>query len=131
MKKKLIFIFLLSLSLNQISGNYILEEFESQYIHGQFANNIKGDMIIEYSKSNKYRLFYGIQKNGKSFFEENYIKKIEFSNNTDRLESKNIFVSFNNSNDNIQYLFSFSAYEAVAEIFDIERNINNYLNIII
>ena len=123
MKKNLIFIFLLSLSLNQISGNYVLEEFESQYIHGQFANNIKGDMIIEYSKSNKYRLFYGIQKNGKSFFEENYIKKIELGDNNDRLESKNIFVSFNNSNDNIQYLFSFSAYEAVAEIFDIERNI--------
>ena len=127
MKKNLIFIFLLSLSLNQISGNYVLEEFESQYIHGQFANNIKGDMIIEYSKSDNYRLFYGIQKNGKSFFEENYIKKIELGDNNDRLESKNIFVSFNNSNDNIQYLFSFSAYEAVAEIFDIERNINNYI----
>ena len=76
MKKYLIFIFLLFLSLSYISGDFILESFDSQYIHGQFANSLKGDMIVLYSESEGLnRLFYGIKKNGKGFFDGNYIKK--------------------------------------------------------
>ena len=123
MKKYLIFIFLLFLSLSYISGDFILESFDSQYIHGQFANSLKGDMIVLYSESEgQNRLFYGIKKNGKGFFDGNYIKKMTTSNK--RYESKNIFISFNNSNDNVQYLFGFSGYVGVTEIFDLEDLVN-------
>ena len=47
---------------------------------GQFATNLKGDMIAEYSNNdgnNLYkRLFFGLKKNGRGYFpDENSIKE--------------------------------------------------------
>ena len=106
MKKNLILImlFLLIIGISQTAkkvGNYTMEVFDSQfYMKGQFANNLKGDMVIEYSKDG-HRLFYGIRKNGNGFFDGEYIKEINLTGQY-RYESKNIFVSFNDSIDNTQ-----------------------------
>ena len=126
MKKNLILImlFLLIIGISQTAkkvGNYTMEVFDSQfYMKGQFANNLKGDMVIEYSKDG-HRLFYGIRKNGNGFFDGEYIKEINLTDKY-RYESKNIFVSFNDSNDNVQYLFSYGSYDSVSELYDFQEN---------
>ena len=79
------------------------------YRSGHFALNKNGDMIIEYSYD-KYRLFYGLKKNGKYFF-PNITKEIEIIN-TDgnstkiqRYESINSFISLiNDTNKEKEYL---------------------------
>ena len=79
------------------------------YRAGHFALNKNGDMIIEYSYD-KYRLFYGLKKNGKYFF-PNITKEIEIIN-TDgnstkiqRYESINSFISLiNDTNKEKEYL---------------------------
>ena len=89
-------------------------------------------MIIEYSY-NKYRLFYGLKQNGKSYFKEENettIKEIEISGNLyNRKYTKNIFISLN---DKTEYLFS-TGYNSITEIHNLESNeykiidTNNYL----
>ena len=100
---------------------------EKNYMKGQFAVNSKGDIIIEYSIEGS-RLFYGIKKNGKGFFNEEYIKKLQLNNKV-RYESENIFISLNNNNDNnIEYLLNFGANDTAVELFNFEENIDqNYI----
>ena len=94
------------------------------YRAGHFAFNSNGDMIIEYSYK-KFRLFFGVKKNGRPFFKdylgnESFIKKIEITKNYDcydRYETKNIFVSLNNG-ENKQFLFSTGA-DSITEIHSI------------
>ena len=100
---------------------------EKNYMKGQFAVNSKGDIIIEYSIEGS-RLFYGIKKNGKGFFNGEYIKKLQLNNKV-RYESENIFISLNNNNDNnIEYLLNFGANDTAVELFNFEENIDqNYI----
>ncbi len=69
---------------------------------GQFATNVKGDMIAEYSNNDGNslykRLFFGLKKNGRGYFpDENSIKEkdvkyIDTSTGYGRYESRNLFV---------------------------------------
>ena len=73
--------------------------------HSAFTSN--GDLIIEYSYQNQ-RLFYGLKSNGKHYFKENGIytptKSLTIEDNPFlRYESRNLFISLNNSNDNKEY----------------------------
>ena len=110
-------------------GDYYMEIFDSHgYMKGQFANNLNGDIIIEYS-INGDRLFYGIRKNGKGFFNGEYIKEINLGSKI-RYEAKNLFVSSNCSNDNTQYLLSVGADISVIELYKIEEDISQSGNYI-
>ena len=131
----LFFILLFQISKASIQdGNYIVEVFDSpaNMMHGQFAINSKGDMIIEYSEDNGLsRIFYGIKENEKGFFNGEYIKIIRLGDEQKRFESKNIFIYKNNSNDdNTQYLLSLGAYISVSELYNIDDNndISNTIN---
>ena len=97
------------------------------YRAGHFATNSQGNMIIEYSFEN-YRLFYGIDTNGKLLY-PNGAKEIEISNDTiasnvlNRYESVNIFASLvNDSNKEKEYLMSISSYITILELHDLENN---------
>ena len=88
-------------------------------------------MIIKFSYQN-HRLFYGLKKNGKHYFIENGThiptKYLKIQNNPNsRYESRNIFISKNNTNDNKEYLFSISTnssgQQIVTELHDLNRNI--------
>ena len=106
--------------------------FDSQhYRAGNFAINSNGDMIVEYS-NNSWRLFYGLKKNGRYYFngtnnDETPMKEIKITNseNNDiygRYESKNIFVSLEDDyNDNKQNLFSTSSFTSVTELYNIDN----------
>ena len=127
----LFFLLLFEISKTAEVDNYNMEIFdENNYMKGQFAVNSKGDVIIEYS-DNDLRLFYGIKKNGKGFFNGEYIKKLQLNNNV-RYESENIFISLKNSdNDDIQYLLNFGANDTAVELFNFEGNIGQSENYII
>ena len=102
------------------------------YRAGEFAENINGDIVIEYSDNSpgKSRLFYGLKQNGKNFFaNENSIKTIDTIDNDNgiyqRYESKNIFISLeDDTNKENQYLLSTSTYETLTELYDFQ--IDNY-----
>ena len=127
----LFFLLLFEIAKTAEVDNYNMEIFdENNYMKGQFAVNSKGDVIIEYS-DNDLRLFYGIKKNGKGFFNGEYIKKLQLNNNV-RYESENIFISLKNSNnDDIQYLLNFGANDTAVELFNFEGNIGQSENYII
>ena len=120
--KFIIFTYLLLIEFLFIYCDYNIIVFNShEYRAGHFAFNSNGDMIIEYSKDN-YRLFYGLKNNGKYYF-ENATKEILIDNNGNdakRYESKNIFISINNTN--IQYLFSIGAYTSMTELHNFESD---------
>jgi len=100
---------------------------DKYYRAGHFALNTKGDMIIEYSY-NEYRLFYGLQKDGKYYFPE-VTKEIEITSNNKNLtslgryESVNFFVSLKyDINKEKEYLLSISSYMTILELHDFENN---------
>ena len=73
------YIIFIQLNIIYCDDLHFIEFNSKNYIGGSFAFNLNGDMIIEYSY-NKYRLFYGLKQNGKSYFKEQYetaIKEIE------------------------------------------------------
>ena len=109
---------------------------DKKYMGGNFAENKNKDMIIEYSCEGS-RLFYGLKNNGKNFFGESPIKRIETmasdENNNNRYESENIFISLeDDTNKNTQYLFSTSTGSTIIELHDLNtgeykvKNTNNY-----
>ena len=100
---------------------------------GQFATNVKGDMIAEYSNNdgnNLYkRLFFGLKKNGRGYFpDENSIKEkdvkyTDTSTGYGRYESRNLFVCLEKDfNRNKEYLFSTSTWDSLTELHDIEND---------
>ena len=120
-------------SINVITNSYCFNNVlyfgdqDKKYRAGHFAINTKGDLIVEYS-SNQYRLFYGLKKNGKFFF-DNVTKEIEIQNealsNTTRgrYESINSFVSRDTDlNKEKEYLLSISSYITVLELHDLEED---------
>ena len=116
--------------LSFISSNQNILIFNSKhYRAGRSAFTSNGDMVIEYSYQN-YRLLYGLKKNGKNFLKEKgesvQIKEIVINSTIyERYESRNIFISLNNTNNNNnnEYLFSYGTYSetqrTLAELYDI------------
>ena len=127
--------YILFIKLRIISCEYHFIEFKSKnYRYGQIAFNLNGDMIIEYSYK-KYRLFYGLKQNGKSYFKdenqiETAIKEIEISDDLyNRKYTKNIFISLNND-INEQFLFSIGDISEIHNLTSdkyIIKKTNNYL----
>ena len=88
-------------------------------------------MIIEYANDNSEgvnpedRLFYGLKKNGRNYFQDDNaqkIVKIETSlTEKGRYEARNILVYLEDDTERgKQYLFSTSAYDTLTELHDIE-----------
>ena len=116
----IIFLYLILKEISFINCEYNIIVFNSQeYRAGQFAFNSNRDMIIEYSK-NYYRLFYGLKKNGKYYFENNTSTKEitigDDSNGAKRYESRNIFISINDQ----YYLFSIGTFDSITELHNLE-----------
>ena len=101
------------------------------YRGGQFVTYKDGTMIIEYANDNSEgvnpedRLFYGLKKNGRNYFQDDNaqkIVKIETSlTEKGRYEARNILVYLEDDTERgKQYLFSTSAYDTLTELHDIE-----------
>jgi len=110
--------------------NNILVINSSEYRAGHFAKNKNNDVIVEYSNTSR-RLFYGLHKSGKYYYEsESHFKEknmtgIEYREQIyeGRYESTNLFVStISDINKEKEYLLSLSSYKALIEIYDIERD---------
>ena len=79
---------------------------ENYYRGAQFITNKEGNMIIEYGKDHdnehEYRLFYGLKKNGRSYFEnDNPHREIKIACSLDmkgRYEARNILVYLEEDN---------------------------------
>jgi len=100
---------------------------------GQFATNIKGDMIAEYSNNDENslykRLFFGLKKNGRGYFpDENTIKEkdvkyTDTSTGYGRYESRNLFVCLEKDfTRSKEYLFSTSTWDSLTELHDLEND---------
>ena len=107
-----------------------LIKINNYYRGAQFTTFKDGKMIIEYSRDHDneydYRLFYGLKKNGRSYFEnENPHKEIKLETDIltkGRYEARNILVYLEDDNAREkQYLFSTSAYNSSTELHDIEQ----------
>ena len=93
------------------------------------------NLIVEFSldKNNTKRLFYGLNKNGRYYFQnEPLYKEIDLTcqdcPNDDlkgRFESRNILVSVDD-NTNKQYLFSVSTFHSLVELINFESDNFNY-----
>jgi len=116
--------------------NNILVINGSKYRAGHFAKNKNNDVIVEYSTSDQ-RLFYGLHKNGKyyydsesHFFEKN-LTGITYRNQTykGRYESTNLFVStISDINKEKEYILSLSSFKTLIEIYNIENgSIDKYV----
>ena len=109
MKNSYTFFFILFLKSSLVQSNELLNNityFDTYpFQEGHFAQNKNGDLILEYS-SEKYRLFFGLKKDGNYFYDnENHYKIITIVNKyneklSERYESNNIFISlYNKTND--------------------------------
>lgn len=137
--KYFIFLFLIKIEItynqscktgNTISNNEcfnnIIKFSDKRYRAGAFAKNKNGDIVIEYS-SDASRLFYGLRKDGKYFFNKTSVKVIENIKSdgglTDRFESQNIFVSLEDDiNKDNQYLLSISTYQTLVELHNLQND---------
>ena len=104
---------------------------EKNYRYCSFALNSQGDLIAELSteEANGVRLFYGLKKDGTSFFKNSYTYTKIITNKDDnehpiRYESENIFISLNNTKE---YLISTSIFLGNTELFDFEENIESFI----
>ena len=105
---------------------------------GNACTNSKGEVIVEFSLDrgeSSTRLFYGLKKNGRYYFEgEPVFKEIDYTQCADcdngskykgRFESRNLLVSLeSDSTKSKQYLFSMSTYYSLVELVDFENNLN-------
>ena len=99
---------------------------DRHYRAGHYATNKDGDLIIEYSGDgpSQYRMFFGLQKNGRGYFNEEILKEKELANpdgDTGRYESRNIFIHSYENNE-FEYLFSVSAYLSATELHDLKND---------
>ena len=118
-----IFIFIQIISYSTLQLNNIIYFKETHYRAGYFATNKNGDIVIEYSYSNR-RLFFGFKKDGSYFFNTTDYgnipsKIIDVDENATRYEARNLFINIDN--DNKEYLFSTGGFSST-EIFDLEKN---------
>ena len=103
---------------------------QNYFRSGQFASDKNGNMFIEYSNDedgrSEYRLFYGLQKDGRNYFANDNAQKIIQIETTEvdkgRYEAKNLFVSTENDiNRDKQYLFTTSSYTTLTELHDLDE----------
>ena len=99
---------------------------DRHYRAGHYATSKDGDLIIEYSGDgpSQYRMFFGLQKNGRGYFNEEILKEKELANpdgDTGRYESRNIFIHSYENNE-FEYLFSVSAYLSATELHDLKND---------
>ena len=111
--------------------NNILYINDSAYRAGHFAKNKNGDIFVEYSSANQ-RLFYGLYKSGKYYYESKlpFKKKDIININSNgiiyggRYESTNLFVSTKSDiNKEKEYLLGLSSYTTLMEIYDIDNDL--------
>ena len=102
---------------------------------GHFVTTKDGSLIIEYSNAgpNYLRLFYGLKKNGRYYFEnETPFRHFNATNPVNkslngRYESKNIVLHFkNDTSKKKEYIFSTSIWTTVTELHDLETGISKY-----
>ena len=125
--RNIIIIYIILILIPLIYCSTIIELKSQNYRSGHFAFNSDGDMIIEYSVDNngKYRLFYGLKKNGKFYFKDDSqnsipAKEIQLNIEAHRYEAQNIFVLINGK----EYLFSIAIQGSVAELYDLNNGNN-------
>ena len=120
----------MTINIDRECFNEVLTFNQKNYRAGHFAINNKGDMVAEFSDNYNSRLFYGLKKNGRSFFDtDSNIKEIEISENSaltgnyPRYESNNIFVYLEDDiNKEKGFLFNTSSWESVTELHDLEND---------
>ena len=106
--------------------------FQGSYRAGQFSIRNDGVLLIEYSSGQK-RLFYGLNPNGRGYFNDTTNKIIEnigyWADNKEqttdgRYESKNILVKLKDdtSESPKEYIFSISSYHSLAELHDVDNS---------
>ena len=129
-----IFIFLCYLSLIKADkSNKFNFTTESNYRFPSFASYSNGDMILSISSSsynNKLRIFFGIRKNGRPFFQngDSYLNYIEVEEN--KFESETFIIKLSNN----EYLLNVGKESTNVEIFDFQsdnvykRNLYNFLS---
>ena len=129
-----IFIFLCYLSLIKADkSNEFNFTTESNYRFPSFASYSNGDMILSISSSsdnNKLRIFFGIRKNGRPFFQngDSYLNYIEVEEN--KFESETFIIKLSNN----EYLLNVGKESTNVEIFDFQsdnvykRNLYNFLS---
>ena len=118
----------LTLEKNDCFNSIISFDMENKkYISGNFAINKNGDMIIQYSYL-QHRLFFGLKKDGKYFF-QNITNEFEIINQNSDLnilngdESLNLFVSSTtNINKAKELLLSINVNQSIIELYDFELN---------
>ena len=125
----------ISISSSSTSCFNEIIRFQGSYRAGQFSIRNDGVLLIEYS-SGKKRLFYGLNPNGRGYFNDATNKIINdigiayyweghTQGTTDgRYESKNRLVKLkdDSSNNAKEYIFSVSSYHSLAELHDIDND---------
>ena len=109
--------------------NNVIKFNHSNYRAGHFASKKNSDLVIEYSGDPPYtkRLFYGLKKNGRGYFNDGYIREKNLTENYGRYESRNLFISLkDDTNREKEYLFSTSSYQSLTELHDLEND--NYVS---
>ena len=116
--------------------NNVLTFNHDRWRAGHAATNKNGDFIMEFSLNqceSQSRLFYGIKKDGRCFFEnEPFFKEIASINCVDctdnykgRFDSINLFVTLRGDTSK-EYLFSMSSQDSVVELIDIENDFTHF-----
>ena len=110
---------------NSVCFNGIIYFDHKNYRAGHFAENKNRDLIVEYSgdPQTESRLFFGLKRDGRGFFNDGYIREKDLTNPCCRYESRNLFVSKKTDIDKEkEYLFSTSSYISCTELHDLEAN---------
>ena len=117
-----------SLSTSTCFNNII--KFDN-YRAGQFEQDEDGNMFLLYSNSvdKKKRLFYGIDRNRRNYFDSGFTIETEINYSGtysgERNGARNIFITLNVDGESKQYLFSISAGNpgnSLAELYEIKKN---------
>jgi len=121
---------------------------QKKYQINNFAKNINEDFTIQFSEDSNYgdetnfRLFHGLTNEGRYLFKNESSYSNEFNINIDEdtfydndfyyinpiKDSKNLFVNIKNTpNKKYQYLFSINSYNSMVELYDLNKDNNNYI----
>ena len=79
---------------NSVCFNGIIYFNHKNFRAGHFAENKNRDLIVEYSgdPQTESRLFFGLKRDGRGFFNDGYIREKDLTNPCCRYESRNLFV---------------------------------------
>ena len=100
---------------------------QNNYRAGHAVVTQNGELFIEYSldADSSERLFYGLKKNGRNYFnDDSFIKILDIGNDNNyknRYESMNRIVRINGEDyEGKEYILSVSTYRTVMELYDLE-----------